>query len=360
VYAVATPRHGGTLPYTIAMIEALAANKPAGVELFVCTPTSGHEFEQLGVEVVRASGWRHLLQILTQRSPLQQADLVIAPVYSVLLALLRLPFIFTLHDMQERYYPQHFSVQVRAWRRLSNFVLVRRARTILCESRFVQKDIIRFLGAPPERVAVIPAPPARATAGLTVDVSEIASIKAAHRLDQPYLFYPAQFWPHKNHLRLVEAFAIIAAQIPDCLLVLTGQERNEFQKVRVKIEQLGLGGRVRHVGHVTQRELCALYGGAAVTVIPTLFESISIPAYEAFAIGSPLCISDVVALPEQVGDAAILFDPKDPTDIAEKVLRIMRNPGLGGELVARGKARMATLTQQAYGGRLWQCILDRH
>jgi glycosyltransferase involved in cell wall biosynthesis len=114
------------------------------------------------------------------------------------------------------------------------------------------------------------------------------------------------------------------------------------------------------VGHVTQRELCALYGGAAVTVIPTLFESISIPAYEAFAIGSPLCISDVVALPEQVGDAAILFDPKDPTDIAEKVLRIMRNPGLGGELVARGKARMATLTQQAYGGRLWQCILDRH
>ena len=172
------------------------------------------------------------------------------------------------------------------------------------------------------------------------------------------LFYPAQFWPHKNHHRLVEALAILVEKHERCQLILTGKETYEYQRVFAQIRALRLEARVRHLGYLSTEELAAVYKLATVVVLPTLFESISIPVYEAFMIGVPVCASNVVALPEQIGDAGLLFDPTSPEDIAEKVDRLLRDGALRAELVRRGRERVRSLTRERYALQL-QGILDQ-
>jgi glycosyltransferase involved in cell wall biosynthesis len=92
-------------------------------------------------------------------------------------------------------------------------------------------------------------------------------------------------------------------------------------------------------------------------VIPTLFESISIPVYEAFRLQVPVCLSNVVGLPAQVGDAAVLFDPFSVSDIAAKIAATLANHELRRELVIKGKARISTLTPEWYAAQL-KTVLD--
>ena len=178
------------------------------------------------------------------------------------------------------------------------------------------------------------------------------------KVPNTYILYPAQFFPHKNHLRLVEAFSKVSAAYPDCSLVLTGQARYEFAAVMRKAVELGLQERIVHLGYVTTEALSALYVNAEFVVIPTLFESISIPVYEAFWLGVAVCASNVVALPEQIGDAGLLFDPYSAEDMAAKMTYLLGNPEQRAELIRNGKRRIGQPSGEAYAVQLSR-LLDR-
>jgi glycosyltransferase involved in cell wall biosynthesis len=171
-------------------------------------------------------------------------------------------------------------------------------------------------------------------------------------LPEQYLLYPAQFFPHKNHLRLVEAFGQVAQRNAHIHLVLTGTRRFEYDNVMARAAQLGLGQRIRHVGQLDVEDLALVYKLAHIVVIPTLFESISIPIYEAWMMGVPVCASNVVALPEQLGDAGVLFDPLSVEDIADKISTVLNDAELRSTLVARGKRRVEALTIDRYAQEL--------
>ena len=171
-----------------------------------------------------------------------------------------------------------------------------------------------------------------------------------------FAFYPAQFWVHKNHLRLLEAFREVVGEIPDVGLVLTGKERDQYAPVMAAVDRLGLQGHVRHLGHVAQDDLPAIYQLASVLVMPSLFESISIPVYEAFMAGIPVAVSSIQAIPEQVGDAGLLFDPTSVASIRDAVLKILRDPEFARELGQRGRARMSAMTPARYGEQLQQLV----
>jgi glycosyltransferase involved in cell wall biosynthesis len=96
---------------------------------------------------------------------------------------------------------------------------------------------------------------------------------------------------------------------------------------------------------------------AAAVVVPTLFESISIPVYEAFRLGVPVCAANVVGLPEQIGDAGVLFDPLSVEDMAKKISAVLGNAELQAELIRRGKDRVGALTAERYAGQL-ELIVD--
>jgi len=353
ILATARQANGGTLLYTLSMIEAIRRLPTDRYTCTVFTAGDNHEYDGLGVPIVRLPGTLAVaFARLFGTRLFEQVDSVLAPVYSMKLLATRRPFAFTLHDLQEKYLPQNFGAATRLWRELTNRILTRRAARIVCESNFVKSDIVRFFGVPPDRVAVIPAPPVTMLRDARLDERSLDAVRAKFKLPPRYVFYPAQFWPHKNHRRLVEAFARVAQAEPDCALVLTGKQRDEYARVFEQVRALGLASRVLHIGYVETSELAALYRCATVAAIPTLFESISIPVYEAFAIGTAVCASNVVALPEQIGDAGLLFDPLSAEDIADKICQLLRSPELRAQLIERGLRRIASVNHADYALRL--------
>jgi glycosyltransferase involved in cell wall biosynthesis len=359
ILALAQERHGGTLLYTRSMIEALARLPLGRAALTLYARNGDRQYDDLGVPVIRLpSNLELIARRIARDDPFRAVDRVLSPIYSPILLATRRPFAFTLHDLQEKHYPEYFSLTTRAWRHTMNRLLTARARRVVCESRFVQRDIVRHFGISASKVEVIPAPPITLLRDSKPDPAQEESVRRKFGLPGQYLLYPAQFWPHKNHLRLVEAFAAVVREFPHCLLVFTGKPRDEFARVFNHVHQLGLESKVRHIGYVEQSDLAPLYRNATAAVIPTLFESISIPIYEAFSVGTPVCASSVVALPEQVGDAGLLFDPLSVGDMTAKILSLLRDPQLRQRLGALGLRRIESITHDDYALRLSELLND--
>ena len=235
------------------------------------------------------------------------------------------PFVFTLHDMQEKYYPYYFTLYERFRRRISNKTLVKCAYKIICESDHVKNDIINFTKTRPEKIVIIQSPPPENLINYAFTDSQLIKIKSKYNLPKKFIFYPAQSWPHKNHLKLVEAFSIINEEYDDIYLILTGNINSNYKNILKRIDELGVANKIKHLGCISYEELLYVYKMSIMLVMPTLFESVSIPIYESFFLKVPVCASNVVALPEQVGDAGILFDPNDVFDMAKKISILLKD-----------------------------------
>jgi len=339
------------------MLQALRYLKDWDITLY--STSENNYYDAFGYSVCRVNAHRRDWPGLMIRDllnihgldPFAREDLILAPFHSPILLHTRKPFAYTLHDLQEHYFPENFSWLRRSWRRLMNSCLTKRASRIVCESDHVRRDIIFLLGAAAEKVVVIPAPP------VTMRSSDCSpefmdATRAKYQLPDQYLLYPAQFWPHKNHMRLVEAFSRISSKFPKLQLVLTGSKRDEYQKVFARVRELRLEQRVRHIGYVEQSELGVLYRCAQCLVMPSLFESISIPVYEAFQCGTPVCASNVVAIPEQVGNAGLLFDPYSAESIAESICSLLGSDDLRSHLARLGRARLEAMSHELYSKQL--------
>ncbi|MDE2376702.1 glycosyltransferase family 1 protein [Bradyrhizobium sp.] len=357
VVALAGPNNGGTYQYTLSMLHGLQHVKGFDVTLY--GDPANPDFAELGYRIVpfQEPRWRQLAALAAYRShvslpdPFRSEDVLLAPIYSLALLHTSRPFAFTLHDLQENYYPQNFTRWQRLWRHEAYSCLLERARRVICESEHVKADIAGSFPVPDERIRVIAAPPQRQFVEPQSD-EQLHAVRERLQLPPRFLFYPAQFWVHKNHLRLIEAFAEVLKQVPDLKLVLTGKQRDQYRAVMETIGRLGLRGNVVHVGFVERDELQALYRLAAALVMPSLFESISIPVYEAFLAGTPVIASGILGIPEQVGDAALLFDPNSVASIRDAILKVVADAGLARALGRKGRERMLATTPERYGEQL--------
>jgi glycosyltransferase involved in cell wall biosynthesis len=363
VVALARPHNGGTYQYTLSMLEALHHTR--GYEITLYGDPQNPDFNELGYRVHRfvEPRVRQLAALAADETrlrlpdPFASQDILLAPTYSLTLLHTSKPFAYTLHDLQENYYPENFSWWQRAWRYQVNSRLLQRAQRVICESRHVKTDIIRFFSISEGRTVVMPAPPLRQfLADETDDRLQAARIRL--RLPEKFLFYPAQFWPHKNHLRLMEAFREVASEYPDVKLILTGKQRDGYETVMSSVKKLGLGEQVQHLGYLEQHDLGAVYKLAMALVMPSLFESVSIPIYEAFLVGTPVAASDILAIPEQVGDAGLLFDPTSVASIKEAIIKIVKDPGAARQLGRKGRDRMLTMTPERYGAQLQNLLCE--
>jgi glycosyltransferase involved in cell wall biosynthesis len=364
VVAIAGPDNGGTYQYTLATLQALRHS--TGFEITVYGDPQNPDLAEFGFPISpfaeRRSQQLAALAAYRLRIRLPDAfepeDILLAPVYAVALLHTAKPFAYTLHDMQHYYYPENFSWATRAWRQAIYRSLSQRMPSVICESKFVKSDIVRILGVPEGDVTVMPAPPQRQFLN---DPGEDLVRKVRDRLQLPkrFLFYPAQFWPHKNHLRLIEAFRGVVDEMPDMSLVLTGKRhRGDYDAVKLAIERFGLSERVHLLDYVEQDDLRAIYRLAAALVMPSLFESVSIPIYEAFQAGTPVVASDLLAIPDQVADAGLLFDPRSVSSITDAVLKVFSDPEATRQRVKVGHDRMLAMTTERYGEQLERLLHD--
>jgi glycosyltransferase involved in cell wall biosynthesis len=138
--------------------------------------------------------------------------------------------------------------------------------------------------------------------------------------------------------------------------VLAGSPWNGADVIDASITQLGLSDDVILTGFVENHLLPELYAAAEVFVFPSLFEGFGIPLLEAMAAGTPVCAANVSSIPEVVGDAALLFDPREPDDIARQLERLLHDTALRQQLVACGRQRAQLFSwDDAASGVLAQC-----
>lgn len=249
------------------------------------------------------------------------------------------PTIFNPWDLQHLHHPDFFPETVVAWREALYPAWCRHATAIATASRWTKNDLVKHFGIGPEKIHVIPLASATELYG-PISPESLPRIQRIHGLPETFAFYPAQTWAHKNHLRLLEALALLRDRHGLRVhLVCTGMLNDFWPTVSRRIAELGLAGQVRFLGFVPATDLKALYRLAQFVVIPSLFEGWGFPLIEAFHEGAPVTSAATTSLLEYAADAALLFDATSVESIAAAVGRMATDPGFREELRRRGQDR---------------------
>ena len=275
--------------------------------------------------------------------------------------------VVTVHDLGHRYYPEAHTATQRRYLEWSARFHVRMAAHLLADSSSTADDLVRLYSANPERITVahLGVDPGF---GPVRDPEAVAAVCAKYGIEGPYLLYVGTLQPRKNLVRLIEAFGQMRKRekgvkgeggnglsgTRSLKLVLAGKRGWLDDEILSRARELGIGERVVLPGFVDAADLPALYTGALLFVMPSLYEGFCMPVLEAMACGTPVACSDVSSLPEVVGDAALTFDPHDVGDIAATMARGIGDSGLREELVARGLERVKQFTWE----RCAECVLQ--
>jgi glycosyltransferase involved in cell wall biosynthesis len=248
--------------------------------------------------------------------------------------------IYNPHDLQHVHYPQFFTSSTIAWREVTYSAGCRLAHTIAVAARCVKQDIVHHYGVDPRKIQIVPwSAPTQAHPEPTTDI--LKDVRRKYRLEKCFALYPAMTWPHKNHLRLLEALALCRGRTrQEIHLVCTGHQNHFWSQIQDRILALGLQDQVKFLGLVPPSDLRALFRLAQFVVIPTLFEGACLPLFEAWQDDAAVTCSSVAPLSEVAGDAALFLDPQRVESMADALARMARDPQLREALRQRGARRL--------------------
>ncbi len=261
-----------------------------------------------------------------------------------------LPYMAIVWDLQHRLQPWFPEVSANGtWRHRENFYseFLRRATMIVAGTEAGRREIERFYQVTSNRIKILPHPtPAFA---LRTEESDVEAVLKKYGLKKNYLFYPAQFWSHKNHVNLLLAVAALKSEYQlDLPVVFVGSDKGNQEYVRTFAAQLKPAIDVSFLGFVPTPDLVALYRGAFALAYVTFFGPENLPTLEAFALGCPVVASEVDGAREQLGDAALFVDPRNPRDIAEAIKSLHDNNSLRQTLISQGRARAERWTAKDF------------
>ena len=254
------------------------------------------------------------------------------------------PCVFTLHDLIHLQCPAESSLTKQAYYRLLVRPAMRWASRVLTVSRYVKQELLAWSGVPGERVVVV---------GNGVG-APFGPAGPRHAPGYPYLFYAGNRKPHKNLSRLLQGYAR-SGRRGDVRLVLTGFPDVETHQ---RLAALGVADCVDYAGQLADAELAAYYRGAVALLCPSLYEGFGLAPLEAMACGTPVLTSNVTALPEVVGEAALLVDPYDVEAIAWGIQRLVQDSALRQDLVRQGLERARLFTWEQTARRVWQVVQE--
>lgn len=269
------------------------------------------------------------------------------------------PVVCTVHDLQHVALPEFFGALERAEREHSFRMACHRATFVTAISDFTRASVITHGGLQPSATRTIYL---RMAGRLALPAGPHDQVLRRLELRPGrFLLYPANFWRHKNHEILLDAFARCAKNgLPsDIALVCTGARDARQSAIAGLATDLGIAGRLRFPGHVSDLELAALVSECSGIVFPSLFEGFGLPVLEAMSAGVPVACSNCAALPEITAGAALLFDPRSSAEIADAMVRLVLDSSLRTRLVNSGPLRAAQFNDTArMGDEFWQLFDD--
>jgi len=269
-------------------------------------------------------------------------DLVHFPLQSAFLT--AVPSLYHPHDLQHVHLPELFTASEIHRRETLYRTFCGQATLVPVASEWVQRDLEAQFGLPPGKVPVVNLAPFNAAIA-PLAPGRLEALAKELNLPDGFVFYAAQTWPHKNHLALLEALALLrdrdGLRIP---FVSSGRKGDYFPVLERRIQELGLGGQVHFLGFVNHEALQALYELCRCVVIPSRFEAASFPLWEAFQAGRPAACATTTSLPAQAAGAALLFPADDVPAMAEAIKRLWTEAELRAALVEKGTGNVARFT----------------
>jgi glycosyltransferase involved in cell wall biosynthesis len=271
-----------------------------------------------------------------------------------------IPYIVIVWDLQHRLRPYFPEVSASGlWESRENHysIMLRRASIVITGTETGKAEIEQFYQIPSERIKILPLP----TPQFALDASPADGKQVLEKYNLPknYLFYPAQFWAHKNHVGLLLAVKLLRDQYNLSFpVVFSGSDQGNLPHVQKVVHQLNLAEQVYFLGFVPQLDLIGLYRNAFALTYMSFCGPDNLPPLEAMALGCPVIASKVAGAEEQLGDAALLFDLQSTEQSAALAIkRLWDDPSLGQSLISRGLKRAYSWTPKDYGKRIFS-ILD--
>jgi glycosyltransferase involved in cell wall biosynthesis len=389
------PNHGGTFQYDIAILDAVAS-LPADkyrVTVLYLDPVwvdylGGYDVEKVCLshpsgfieKVLNTIGlmleqylqkfglsvglWRKISRFF---NPVARAlvglkcSLWVFPSQNSWVYRVNVPSIASIHDLMHRYerrFPEvsadgEFESREFRYSNMCGF-----ADGILVDSELGKTQVNESYGLSTKKIHVLPfIPPRYVLEARELKPKAKREFESKYRLPEKYIFYPAQFWLHKNHGRLIKAVNQVKQENPDISLVLAGSlEKNGYEPALKLINDLGLQENVVLMGYIPDEDVPEFYRRARALIMPTFFGPTNIPPLEAFILGCPVAISGTYGMREQSGDAAIYFDPESVEEIAGCIRRLWSDDELCGKLIAKGKEKTGQWGQAQFNQRLFEII----
>lgn len=284
---------------------------------------------------------QHEIRLQTQEEALEhfdKVDVYFCPFGTLWPRPVRKPSVLTFHDMQERFYPEFFTPKEHEERFFHYDWSLRMADAVIAISEFTRDMAVKISGASAGKIHVVhhvpddlpaPQPPAGWTAADDA---------------RAFVFYPANFWKHKNHLRLIAAMAQVKAAGGNLALVCTGSRLGREAEWDEAVRAAGVADCVKHLGKISRAEISWLYRHARALVFPSLFEGFGIPLLEAMQTGCPIACGHNTSQPDVARAAALYFDAANPDSIATAIRRMAGDEPLRARLIAAGRDRLQAFT----------------
>jgi len=270
-------------------------------------------------------------------------DLVHVPNLFSVPRFLPCPYVMTVHDMLE--HMSRARQQTGFWStwhlQMTKRVLQGAAR-VFAVSNFTRNEIEKLFQIPPSRIEVVyNAIDERFLHGHATSADR-ELIAQRYQVTYPFLLYAGRISPHKNVVRMIEAFSALKTELekdgvyPDLKLIIIGDDLSGNPDLRRTVVRSGVQNDVRFLGFIPIEVLRIFYDEAKVFVFPSLYEGFGLPPLEAMAHGTPVVTSNVSSLPEVVGNAAVLVNPENVFEIMRALHRVLTDQALRGRMKERG------------------------
>jgi glycosyltransferase involved in cell wall biosynthesis len=252
----------------------------------------------------------------------------------------------TIHDLSFERYPEFFTWKRRAWHPLVGArALCHRANVILAVSEHTKRDLVELYNIAPEKIQVTYHGVAECYRS-PIKPEQLTETRRRLNLPERFILHVGTFEPRKNHLALLEAFALIKKNPgqKDLGLVLAGPKGWKNGAVERALRTHPNRADISHLGYVSAEDKASLYRLAAVFAFPSFYEGFGLPPLEAMSSGTPVVASFASSLGEVIGGAGILIDPYRPAELADALRAVLESPALAAELSKHGQAKALDFT----------------
>lgn len=271
--------------------------------------------------------------------------------------LINIPYVMTVWDLCHRDFNEFPEIRnnFEFERREEIYTtLLKKAIKVTTDSELGKKNICFRYGIDESRVQILKFLPR------TMYKNIYINIKEKYNISNKYIYYPAQFWAHKNHIYILKALKLLKEKYQLTVdAIFTGTDYGNLEYILNKAQEFGINEQIHYLGFVEDEEIHNLYEQSIALVMPTYFGPTNIPPLEAFALNVPVCYSNLEGLKEQVGDAAFLMNLKDPNNLAEHLLTILNNKDIVNQKIALGQQIINSWTEEDFLNCIYT-ILDEY